>query len=47
MTLFNNIVYINGNEKYNITLRILLPLYYTAYRETYTNVAIYTILLYG
>jgi len=26
MTLFNNIVYINGNEKYNKTLRILLLL---------------------
>lgn len=26
MTLFNNIVYINGNEKYNITLHILLLL---------------------
>lgn len=30
MTLFNNIVYINGNEKYNITLRILLLPLYTA-----------------
>jgi hypothetical protein len=38
MTLFNNIVYINGNEKYDIMLRVLVLLCFMYYVETYTNI---------